>query len=136
MDRVPILRIKDVLLVSVQVELYDALVQRLQEDILSILSQQPATGLVMDVSSVKILDTFTARTLAHTAQMAKLMGARTLVVGLQPAVALTLTEMGFGSGGFTTALTVDRAVAALNRARASNGVRNGALRNQVRERGR
>jgi len=113
MDRIPILRVGDTLLISVQVELHDTLVRQLQDDLLNSLSARPASGVVIDVSSVAVLDTFTARSLAQTAQMAKLMGTITVVAGLMPSVAITLTEMGFSATAFDTARDVDAALAHL-----------------------
>ncbi len=113
MNRIPVLRARDVLLVSVQTDLDDQLVQSLQEDVLATLDKRPARGVVIDVSSVSVVDTFTARAIAQTAQMAQLMGASTVVSGLQPAVVMTLTEMGFTARGFMTALDIDGALDAL-----------------------
>lgn len=119
MDRVPIVRIGDVLFVSIQLDLHDALVAQLQEDVLQQLERGGTRGLVVDVSAVSVLDTFTARALAQTGQMARLMGARLIVSGINPAVSITLTEMGFDSRGFETALDADAALARLSEASAA-----------------
>jgi rsbT antagonist protein RsbS len=113
-DRIPILRIRDLLLVSIQADLHDILVEQLQGDILKELERKSAHGLVLDISALQVLDTYTARAFVHTAQMARLMGTRTIVSGMTPAIALTLTEMGFSASGFETALDLESALAALS----------------------
>jgi rsbT antagonist protein RsbS len=86
------------------------MVERLQDDILIALKRTGATGLLIDVSSVEIIDSFTARSVINTARMAQLMDARTVVVGISPEVALTLVEMGFAWIGVKTALNVEQAI--------------------------
>ena len=113
-DRIPILRIRDLLLVSIQADLHDILVEQLQSDILKELERKSARGLVLDISALNILDTYTPRAFVHTAQMARLMGTRTIVSGMTPAIAMTLTEMGFSAGGFETALDLESALTALS----------------------
>lgn len=113
-DRIPILRIRDLLLVSIQADLHDILVEQLQSDILKELERKSARGLVLDISALNILDTYTVRAFVHTAQMARLMGTRTIVSGMTPAIAMTLTEMGFSAGGFETALDLESALTALS----------------------
>ena len=113
-DRIPILRIRDLLLVSIQADLHDILVEQLQSDILKELERKSAQGLVLDISALLVLDTYTARAFVHTAQMARLMGTRTIVSGMTPAIAMTLTEMGFSAGGFETALDLESALTALS----------------------
>jgi rsbT antagonist protein RsbS len=114
-ERIPILRVGDYLLISVQTHLHDAVVERLQDEVLTELAVRPAKGVVVDVSSGSVLDTFTARALARTAQMAALMGARTITSGLSPSVALTLVEMGFNARGVETAMDVNDAFSQLMR---------------------
>ena len=113
-DRIPILRIRDLLLVSIQADLHDILVEQLQSDILKELERKSARGLVLDISALNIVDTYTARAFVHTAQMARLMGTRTIVSGMTPAIAMTLTEMGVSAGGFETALDLESALTALS----------------------
>lgn len=115
MERIPLVRIGDVLFVSIQLDLHDALVAQFQQDTLEQLERGGLRGLVVDVSAVGVLDTFTARSLAQTAEMARLMGARMIVSGLSPAVSMTLTEMGFDNRGFETALDANAALARLGR---------------------
>jgi rsbT antagonist protein RsbS len=113
-DRIPILRIRDLLLVSIQADLHDILVEQLQSDILRELERKSARGLVLDISALQVLDTYTARAFVQTAQMARLMGTRTIVSGMTPAIALTLTEMGFSASGFETALDLESALEAMS----------------------
>lgn len=111
MDRpIPILRVRGVVVVPIQIDLTDSLVDRLQEDVLADLARRTARGLVIDVSSLELLDTYTARALTGVAQAAGLMGTPTVVSGIRPAVAQTLSEMGFRPSGFKTALSLDRAL--------------------------
>lgn len=114
MSSIPIVRIGSVLFVSIQVDLHDALLARLQEDVLEQLGRGGLRGLVVDVSAVSVLDTYTARSLAQTSAMARLMGARMIVSGISPAVSMTLTEMGFDNRGFETALDADTALARIS----------------------
>jgi rsbT antagonist protein RsbS len=115
MDRIPILRVRGIVIVSLQIDLSDSLVYQFQEDLLSSLEANPAKGIVIDVSSVRILDTFTSRALAQTAQMAMLMNTPTVISGMSPSIVLTLIEMGFaGMNGFRTTLDLDSAIALLD----------------------
>lgn len=115
MDRIPILRVRGIIIVSLQIDLSDSLVYQFQEDLLNSLEANPAKGIVIDVSSVRILDTFTSRALAQTAQMAMLMNTPTVISGMNPAIVLTLIEMGFtGTNGFRTTLDLDSAIALLD----------------------
>lgn len=113
--RLPLVRIGRVLFVSLQQDLHDARVMQLQADLLEQLEQGGLEGLVLDVTAAPVVDTFTARSIAQTAAMARLMGARLVVSGLSPSVAMTLTEMGFERDGFETALDVDLALESLGR---------------------
>jgi rsbT antagonist protein RsbS len=108
MPRIPVLKVKDVLVVSLQVEMQDRLALELQEDILMTLSRTGARGLLLDVSGMDVVDSFLGRIIGDTAQMAQMMGARTALVGLQPAVAITLTELGFKLHGIRTALNLEK----------------------------
>ncbi len=115
MDRIPILRVRGIIIVSLQIDLSDSLVYQFQEDLLSSIEANPAKGVVIDVSSVRILDTFTSRALAQTAQMAMLMNTPTVISGMSPSIVLTLIEMGFaGTNGFRTTLDLDSAIALLD----------------------
>lgn len=113
MERIPIMRIDNCLMVSIQVELYDELVAQLQVDILDIIDQKPARGVVIDVSGLELLDTFTSRALARTATMTGLMGAETIITGMRAEIAMTLIEMGFSGSTLHTERDIDTALAYL-----------------------
>jgi len=108
MDRIPILRLQDYLLVTIQVELHDQLAVTLQDDLTMTLSRTHARGVLIDISALEIVDSFIGRTLAHIASMARVMDANTVVVGMRPAVAITLVELGMTLSGINTALNVDK----------------------------
>ncbi len=121
--RVPILRIRDFLLVSIQVELDDRMALRLQDDLTKKISDTGAQGVIVDISAVQMIDSFIGRVLSESAAMAGLLGAETVVVGMQPAVAITLVELGLPLRGVLTALDMDDALALLER---RTGVEKGA----------
>ncbi|HEY2697282.1 MAG TPA: STAS domain-containing protein [Pseudonocardiaceae bacterium] len=108
MDRVPILRIGDVLLVSIQVDLQDQGVLDLQEDLAEQLSSVSARGVVIDISAVEIVDSFIGRMFATIASVSQLFDAATVVVGMRPAVAITLVELGLTLGNVRTALNLEK----------------------------
>jgi rsbT antagonist protein RsbS len=113
---VPIFRLGAILIVSVQQALHDRLALSLQDDITNALSRTGAEGLLIDVSVIDIVDSFMGRMLNDIAAMALLMGARTALVGIQPAVAITLTELGMELRGIVTALDVEQGLARLQEA--------------------
>lgn len=108
MTRIPILKIEDFLIVSVQTELHDRLAENLQYDIVSELGRTGARGVLIDVTALDIVDSFLGRLIGDTASMTRIMGAKTVLVGLQPAVAITLVELGFELAGVHTALNLER----------------------------
>ena len=108
MDRIPILKLQDYLLVTIQVELHDQLAITLQDDLTQQLSRTHARGVLIDISALEIVDSFIGRTLAHIAAMARIMDANTVIVGMRPAVAITLIELGMSLTGIKTALNVDK----------------------------
>lgn len=108
MPRIPVLKIKDILIVSLQVEMQDHLALELQNDVLSALSRTAARGLLLDVSGMDVVDSFIGRVIADTASMARLMGAETVLAGIQPAVAIVLTEMGLRLPHIRTALNLEK----------------------------
>lgn len=108
MDRVPILQIGDLLLVSIQVDLHDQVAIALQEDLAEKLSTSGAYGVAIDISAVEIVDSFIGRMFATIASISKLFDADTVVVGMRPAVAITLVELGMDLGDVRTALDLDR----------------------------
>ena len=107
MERIPVLRIGDVLLVSVQVELQDELVLALQEDLANRISDTGARGVVIDISGLEVVDSFVGRMISTMASVSRVLDARTVVVGMRPAVAITLVEMGLTLEGVDTALDLD-----------------------------
>lgn len=104
---IPILRIGPTLLVSIQVDLHDAVAEQFQENLLTAIEQSGATGLVIDISALDMVDSYVARILAETGRMAKLMGTATVLVGMRPEVAATLIRMGYSMDGVRTALNLD-----------------------------
>ena len=108
MERIPILRMGQFLLVTIQVDLYDQLAEDLEADLVNMVKKTGARGVLIDVSSVSIIDSFMGRILGNIAMMSKIMDADTVVVGMQPAVAITLVELGLPLKGVYTALNVER----------------------------
>ena len=108
---IPVLRIGSTLLASIQVELRDTIADAFQEDILQMIAKTGATGLVIDITGLEIVDSYVARVLASTGRMAALMGTDSVVVGMRPVVAATLVRMGFRMEGVRTALNVDEGLA-------------------------
>jgi rsbT antagonist protein RsbS len=112
-DRVPVLRIGDALLVSIQIDLQDHVAVRLQEDLAERIVETGARGVVIDISALEIVDSFIGRMLSSIAGISKVLDAETVVVGMRPAVAITLVELGLYLEGVRTALTVERAFAVI-----------------------
>src|SRR6188768_1347924 len=108
MEKIPILRMGRYLLVTIQVELYDRLALNLEADLVNMVSKTGARGVLIDISAVSIVDSFMGRILGNIASMSKIMDAETVVVGMQPAVAITLIELGLPLKGVHTALNVER----------------------------
>ena len=113
MERVPILKIGTTLFVSIQIDLQDESVVRLQEDLADELSATGARGVIIDITAVEIVDSFIGRMIVNISRMSRILDARTVVVGMQPAVAITLVELGLGLEGVDTALNVERGMALL-----------------------
>ncbi|HUQ82657.1 MAG TPA: STAS domain-containing protein [Gemmatimonadaceae bacterium] len=119
MERIPILKLRDLLLVTIQVDMHDRLAMQLQDELTQRISETGARGVLIDISSLDIVDSFIGRMIANIAAMARVLDAETVVVGMQPAVAITLVELGLTLPGVRTALNVDRGMALLTPAPAS-----------------
>jgi rsbT antagonist protein RsbS len=108
MDKIPILRMGPFLLVTIQVDLYDRLALNLEADLVQMVSKTNARGVLIDISAVSIVDSFMGRIIGNIANMSKILDAETVVVGMQPAVAITLIELGLPLKGVYTALNVEK----------------------------
>jgi rsbT antagonist protein RsbS len=108
MDRIPILKMGNLLLVTIQVDMHDRLAMALQEDLTGKIATTRACGVLIDISSLEMVDSFIGRMLGDIAAMSKVLGADTVVVGMQPSVAITLVELGLSLKGVRTALNVER----------------------------
>jgi rsbT antagonist protein RsbS len=108
MDRIPILKVGDCLLVTIQVDMHDELAMSLQEDLTSQIAKHASRGVLIDISSLEIVDSFIGRMLANIAAMSRVLDAQTVLTGMQPAVAITLVELGMSLPGIKTALNVER----------------------------
>ena len=118
-ERIPILRMGEFLLVSIQVDMHDRLAMTLQDDLTSRIAEVSARGVLIDISALDIVDSFIGRMIANISGMSRILDARTVLVGMQPAVAITLVELGLSLEGVQTALDVDRGMRALRKALAS-----------------
>src|SRR5215467_9332835 len=107
MDKIPILRMGEFLLVTIQVDMHDRLAMSLQDDLTRLISETEARGVLIDISSLEIVDSFIGRMFGNIAAMARVLDAETVVVGMQPAVAITLVELGLSLAGVRSALNVD-----------------------------
>ncbi|MFI8951650.1 STAS domain-containing protein [Streptomyces sp. NPDC053750] len=125
---VPVLRLGEVLLVTLQGDLHDSTAQQLQQDLAETISRSGATGVIIDISGVEIVDSFLGRVLAEIAGQTELLAARTVVVGMRPAVAITLVELGLTLPGVHTALSTEVAMDLLTRHAPSS--RYGGLRRE------
>ena len=108
MERIPILKMGDYLLVTIQVDMHDRLAMTLQDDLTSRIVDARAKGVLIDISGLEIVDSFIGRMLADLAAMSRVLDAETVVVGMRPAVAITLVELGLSLTGVRTALNVER----------------------------
>ena len=112
-ERLPILRIGEILLVSIQVDLDDQTVLNLQDDLSEQVVKHGARGVIIDITAAEIVDSFVGRMLATIASISRLLDAETVVVGMRPAVAITLVELGLSLGGVRTALNLEQGLAIL-----------------------
>src|SRR6187200_2493745 len=116
MDKIPILQMGRLLLVTIQVDMHDRLAMQLQDDLTDRIVKARASGVLIDISSLEVVDSFIGRMISNIAAMARILDAETVVVGMQPAVAITLVELGLNLPGVRTALNVDKGMAMLESA--------------------
>ena len=116
MERIPILKMGEYLLVTIQVDMHDRLAMTLQDDLTAKIVSARARGVLIDISALEIVDSFIGRMLADIAAMSRILDAQTVVVGMRPAVAITLIELGLSLPGIRTALNVDAGLALLREA--------------------
>ena len=117
MERIPILKMGSHLLVSIQVDMHDRLAMQLQDDLTERIAKTGARGVLIDISALDTVDSFMGRMLGNIAAMSRVLDAETVLVGMQPAVAITLVELGMSLSGVRTALNVERAMEMLQVAR-------------------
>ena len=115
MERIPILKMGEYLLVTIQVDMHDRLALALQDDLTARIVSSRARGVLIDISALEVVDSFIGRTLGDIAAMSRVLDAETVVVGMRPAVAITLVELGLSLPGVRTALDVERGMAMLRR---------------------
>src|ERR1700743_2646305 len=117
MERIPILRMGEFLLVTIQVDMHDRLAMTLQDDLTTRITETGARGVLIDISSLEIVDSFIGRMVSNISGMSRILDAETVVVGMRPAVAITLVELGLSLPGVRTALDVERGMDLIRRAR-------------------
>jgi rsbT antagonist protein RsbS len=129
LERIPILKLNDFLLVSIQVDMHDQLAISLQDSLTESIVRERARGVVVDISALDVVDSFIGRTLGNIALMSRILDAETVVVGMRPAVAITLVELGLSLPGIRTALNVDQGMKLLQdaRRRGARGIDNNAV---------
>ena len=113
MERIPILKMGEYLLVTIQVDMHDRLAMSLQDDLTAKIVSAHAKGVLIDISALEMVDSFIGRMIANLSRMARILDARTMVVGMRPAVAITLVELGLSLAGVRTALNVEKGMALL-----------------------
>ncbi|WP_413990914.1 STAS domain-containing protein [Labrys okinawensis] len=127
MDRIPILKLGDALLVTIQVDMHDRLATALEEDLTNRIATTGARGVLIDISALEIVDSFIGRMLDNIAAVSRVLDANTVVVGMRPAVAITLVELGLELNGVKTALNVERGMALLQHHRSGAPEQAGAM---------
>jgi rsbT antagonist protein RsbS len=125
MDKIPILRMGEFLLVTIQVDMHDQLALKLQEDLSNAINKNASRGVLIDISSLEMVDSFIGRMVADISSIGRILGAETIVVGMQPAVAITLVELGLSLPGVATALNVERGMELLRRKIDADGADDG-----------
>jgi len=115
MERIPILKMGQFLLVTIQVDMHDQLAITLQDDLTTRIAKERSRGVLLDISALDVVDSFIGRMIANISSMARVLDAQTVVVGMQPAVAITLVELGLPLEGVHTALNVEKGMALLRR---------------------
>jgi rsbT antagonist protein RsbS len=125
MEHIPILKVHDALLVSIQVDMHDRLAMQLQDDLTTRITQTKARGVLIDISALDVVDSFIGRMLGNIAAISRVLDAVTVVVGMQPAVAITLVELGLQLDGVRTALNVERGLSLLNEQLLAQGAPDG-----------
>jgi rsbT antagonist protein RsbS len=115
MERIPILKMGQFLLVTIQVDMHDQLALTLQDDLTNRIAKERSRGVLLDISALDVVDSFIGRMIANISSMARVLDAETVVVGMQPAVAITLVELGLPLEGVHTALNVEKGMALLQR---------------------
>ncbi len=115
MEKIPILRMGDFLLVTIQIDMHDQLALKLQDDLSNAIQKHASKGVLIDISSLEMVDSFIGRMVADISGIGRILGAETVLVGMQPAVAITLVELGLSLPGVATALNVERGMALLRR---------------------
>ncbi|TRX76634.1 STAS domain-containing protein [Pseudomonas mangiferae] len=114
-ERIPILKMGNFLLLSIQVDMHDQLALDLQEDLTAQIVKHRSRGVLIDISALEIVDSFIGRMLSHIAQVSRILDAKVIVVGMQPAVAITLVELGLSLEGIATALNVEKGMRRLEK---------------------
>jgi rsbT antagonist protein RsbS len=121
MEHIPILKMGNLLLVSIQVDMHDRLAMSLQDDLTERIVKDRARGVLIDISALDLVDSFIGRMLGNIAAMARILDAETVVVGMRPSVAITLVELGLSLSGIRTALNIERGMDLLHRAAEAAG---------------
>jgi len=114
-ERIPILRMGEFLLVTIQVDMHDQMALKLQDDLSNAIIKNASRGVLIDISTLEMVDSFIGRMVADISSIGKILGAETILVGMQPAVAITLVELGLSLPGVATALNVERGMVLLRR---------------------
>ena len=131
MERIPILRMGEFLLVTIQVDMHDRLALTLQDDLTNKIAETTARGVLIDISALEIVDSFIGRMIANISSMARVLDAETVVVGMQPAVAITLVELGLSLTGVRTALNVEKGMNLLRASLAVGAGEDGDVRDET-----